>query len=125
MINNISLIGRLVADPSLVTQLDEKQEAQSLTCFTLAVNRGFSRDKTDFISCRITGELSHRFVKDCFKGYLVSLSGNIYTEILTRPDGTNIKELFIQVREYTVLSVPGKKRNKNNSSGDTIDDLPY
>ena len=46
MINSVILMGRLTADP----ELRQTQNGTSVTSFTVAVDRRFQREQTDFIN---------------------------------------------------------------------------
>ena len=46
MLNSVILMGRLTADP----ELRQTQNGTSVTSFTVAVDRRFQRDQTDFIN---------------------------------------------------------------------------
>ncbi len=73
MINKVILTGRLVADVELRTTND----GISYTYFTLAVSRGYNKEKTDFISCvawRGTAELMKKYLS---KGSLIGVEGRI------------------------------------------------
>lgn len=73
--NNVSLIGRLTADPEIRSDKKGKLE---IARFTLAVDRVGSED-ADFIRCVAFGK-SAEFVEDYFqKGLRVGVSGRIQT----------------------------------------------
>lgn len=73
--NNVSLIGRLTADPEI--RSDKKGELE-IARFTLAVDRVGS-EEADFIRCVAFGK-SAEFVEDYFqKGLRVGVSGRIQT----------------------------------------------
>lgn len=79
MINNITLMGRLTADPELKTTTT----GLSVTSFSIAVDRGYARNgeerQTDFINIvawRQTAEFICRYFK---KGSMIALTGSLQT----------------------------------------------
>ena len=84
MLNKAVLMGRLNRDP-------EKRYTQSniaVTSFTLAVNRSYNRDETDFINI-VAWRNTAEFVSNYFKkGMQVAVSGRIQTRTWDKQDGT-------------------------------------
>ena len=86
MLNNINLMGRMVADP----ELKQTPSGVSVTSFTIAVDRDYAKteDKmTDFINVvawRGTAEFICKFFK---KGKLIILSGSLQVRNYTTKDG--------------------------------------
>lgn len=79
MINNVVLMGRLVATP----ELRNTQNGIAVTTFTLAVERSFARAgeqrQADFINCvawRNTAEFISRYFQ---KGSMLAITGSIQT----------------------------------------------
>lgn len=75
MINTVTLVGRITKDP----ELQKVSGDISLVKFTLAVNRIFNRDETDFIrivAWRNSADFVGRYVK---KGVLLGVVGRIET----------------------------------------------
>lgn len=73
--NNVSLIGRLVRDPEVTELSSGIKKAR----FTLAVDREFAANKTDFIQCaawRSQADFIGTYIK---KGNLISVQGRIET----------------------------------------------
>lgn len=71
--NNVILMGRLVADPEMRTV------SEDVNCcnFTLAVNRRYKKDQADFIPCtawRNTADIVHKYFR---KGDMLALDGSI------------------------------------------------
>lgn len=73
--NHVSLIGRLTADPQLKTT----NSGKSITSFTLAVNRQFNKDESDFIRCIAFGKTAEIISKYLEKGTQVAIEGRIQT----------------------------------------------
>ena len=73
MINNIVIMGRLTADPELRTT----QSGISVTSFTVACDRNYDKDKTDFIPCvawRGTADFITRYFH---KGSMIAVQGSL------------------------------------------------
>lgn len=79
MINNVVLMGRLVATP----ELRNTQTGLAVTSFSLAVERSYARQgeqrQTDFINCVAwinTAEFISRYFQ---KGSMIAVTGSIQT----------------------------------------------
>ena len=90
MINNVVLMGRLVADPELRTT----QSGVNVASFTVAVDRDFGgRDgaerQTDFFDCaawRQTGEFVSKYFQ---KGRMIVVSGRMQSRKYQDREGNN------------------------------------
>ena len=81
--NIVILKGRLAADPELKTT----QSGVSVCSFTLAVNRRFNKDETDFISCQAWRQ-SAEFVSKYFrKGQEILIEGELNIDKWETTDG--------------------------------------
>lgn len=75
--NNIVIKGRLTADP----EMRETSNGVPVTNFTVAVDRSFNRDETDFFRCtawRATAEFVNQYFK---KGQEVLLTGEMRCDV--------------------------------------------
>lgn len=95
MINNVVLMGRLVADPELRTTTTGK----SVVSFRIAVDRGYTKPgeekQADFISI-VAWERTAEFVSRFFtKGSMIALTGSIQTR--TYEDKTGAKRTAFEV----------------------------
>ena len=73
MLNSVILMGRLTADP----ELRQTQNGTAVTSFTVAVDRRFQREQTDFINI-VAWKQTAEFVEKYFKkGSLIALRGSI------------------------------------------------
>ena len=89
MFNLVVLTGRLTADP----ELKKTQNGNSVTSFSIAVNRRFNRSaeeqQTDFINIVVWGQ-SAEFVSKYFKkGSMIGIEGRIQTRKYTDKNGNN------------------------------------
>lgn len=110
MLNNVILMGRLVADPELRTTSTNKSVAN----FRIAVDRGYGEDKkADFITI-VAWESTANFVEKYFhKGDMIALRGEIQTRSYEDNNGNKRTAFEVLARE---VSFCGGKSEGNNSS---------
>lgn len=110
--NNVSLMGRLTADPELKTT----QNGISYCRFTVAVNR-YSKDgedTADFISC-VAWRSTAEFICNYFlKGNKIALTGSIQTGSYTDKDGRKV--YTADVNTDKVFFCESKKDGDNNTA---------
>lgn len=106
VMNNVSLIGRLTAEPEIRNNKD-----LTIANFTLAVDR-IGSDEADFIRCVAFGK-SAEFVDDYFaKGLRVGVSGRIQTGRYEDKDGVTRYTTDIIVERLDFAD--GKKEDKED-----------
>lgn len=107
VMNNVSLIGRLTAEPEIRYGKDD----MTIANFTLAVDR-IGSDEADFIRCVAFGK-SAEFVDDYFtKGLRVGVSGRIQTGRYEDKDGVTRYTTDIIVERLDFAD--GKKEDKED-----------
>ena len=75
-INLVVLTGRLTKDP----ELKYSAGGTAYCRFTIAVNRAFDKEKSDFISCTAFGKTAELIAEYVKKGYQLGVQGrNIVT----------------------------------------------
>ena len=85
MLNKVILLGRLTKTPELKTTPSQK----TVTTFTLAVDRKYQKDTTDFINC-VAWEKTAEFISRYFnKGSLIAVDGELQTRTYTTSEGQN------------------------------------
>lgn len=100
--NNVSLIGRITADPDVKNSSNGKP----LCHFTLAVDRAFKREgqpDADFIRCIAfdkTADIMSRYVH---KGDRLGVSGSIQTGSYTDKDGKKVYTTDVLVQRLDLL----------------------
>lgn len=102
-LNNIILQGRLVRDP----EVKETSNGIKRARFTIAVNRNYSKDSTDFIDCvawRGTADFVGNYF---FKGKEILVEGSLETRSYTGKDGSS-KKAF-EVKADSVYFTAGSK----------------
>ena len=124
--NNVSLIGQLTKDPELKTT----QSGLPVCRFTVAVDRTYSKDQTDFINC-IAWRKTAEFISSYFsKGQRIALTGSIQTGSYTDKDGKTVYTTDINVGNVEFCESKKKNNDSNNNSVETgdmpfDDDLPF
>lgn len=114
MINNVVLLGRIVADP----ELKQTPNGNSVANFTLAVDRSYCKPGTerqcDFLDCvawKGTGEFISKYFR---KGQLIAVTGSIQTRSYTDKGGSKRK-----VFEILVNSASFCESKKSSGIADT------
>jgi single-strand DNA-binding protein len=85
MANNITMTGRLTADP----ELKVTSSGISVCSFTLAVKRPHTKDVVDFIPCQVWRQGAEYLTKYGAKGYMVAVTGALTTRKWQDKDGNN------------------------------------
>lgn len=138
--NNVTLLGRLTKDPDL-----RYTQSGTATCrFTLAVDRGLSRDKkeeaqangqatADFIPCQAWGKTAELIANYVGKGRQVGLEGSIRTGSYTNKDGQRVYTTDVNVYKIHFIS-DGAKNGEGNQADNSNegsfypvdnDDVPF
>ena len=132
--NNVSLLGRLTADP----ELRQTPNGVSVCSFSVAVQRPYSSNgerQADFINCvawRQTGEFISKYFR---KGNMIGLTGAIQTRQYQDKDTGKNRTAFEVVinNAYFAESKSTDAGNTNNEDvpagfdriDDTSSDLPF
>lgn len=112
MLNVVVLMGRLVSDP----ELRHTPNDVSVTSFTIAVNRRFSKPgeerQTDFIDIVAWRQTADFICKYFRKGQMIAIEGSIQTRIYQDKDGNKRKafEIIANNAQFT-------ESKKDGSSG--------
>ncbi len=113
MINRVVLVGRLTRD----VEVTKTQSGLSLARFTVAVNRRFNKDQTDFINCvawRQTADFLGQYAK---KGALVDVEGSIQTSSYDNPTtGQKVYRTEVSVDNASLLESRAVSENRANNS---------
>ncbi len=132
MLNNVILIGRLVADP----QLRYTQNGIAVTSFTLAVNRPFNSQsgerEADFIDIVTWRKLAETCANHLNKGRLVAVQGRLQVRSYDDRDGIRRKAAEIVADQVRFLDWPDRDNNMSEEVGDQtgppeseFDDVPF
>ena len=99
MLHKAILMGRLVADP----ELRRTPSNNSVTSFTLAVNRSFTRQgeqpQTDFIDIVAWGKTAEFVSRYFVKGQQVAVAGRIQTRMWEDKQGNKRKSVEVVAEE--------------------------
>lgn len=110
--NKVVLIGRLTKDP----ELRYAQGNGTAVCrFTLAVNRPFKKDETDFINCISFGKAAETINQYMTKGRQLAVTGSIRTGSYDAQDGTKRYTTDIAVDGFEFVG--SGQGNNNNPQG--------
>lgn len=122
MLNKCVLLGRLTKEP----ELRHTQNDIPVASFTLAVDRGYSKDKqqqtTDFINI-VAWRGKAEFVSKWFsKGQLVAVSGRLQARMYKDRDGNN--RVAVEVVADEVFFAESKKKETAGTYNTEAEDYP-
>lgn len=106
-INRTILIGRITRDP----ELKKTQSGVSVVSFTLAVNRQFNKEETDFINCVAWRNQADFLANYIRKGALLGVEGRIQTR--NYEDQTGKTVYITEVVCESVQSLESKKQRQD------------
>ena len=104
--NKVILIGRLTKDPELRYAAGN---GTAVCRFTVAINRQFKKDETDFINCVAFGKTGETITQYLTKGRQIAVTGSIRTGSYDAQDGT--KRYTTEVVVDSFEFVESKKNN--------------
>lgn len=112
MLNHVTLIGRLVADPESKTTANGK----SVCNVRIAVDRKGREKETDFFSCTAFGQTGDALSTYAQKGRLVAITGKIQLDNYLNKDGVKQQAVKVLIDGWSLLdsrkdqeSVPNPK----------------
>jgi single-strand DNA-binding protein len=107
--NKVILMGRLTRDP------ETKDGETTVTKFTIAVDRRFDKDKTDFPRCTAFGKTAE-FISKYFKqGSKIAVVGRLQTGDYINKDGVKVytTEVIIEEAHFTESKNQGETAPDN------------
>lgn len=119
--NKMFLIGNLTGDPELRTT----PNGVTVCTFTIAVNRRFSKDQTDFFRINAWKSLGENCAKHLAKGRKCCVAGELQARTYQTKDGKTLMSLDVQADEVEFLSSPDKKPKDEGFTNILSDDLPF
>ena len=125
MINRSVLVGRLTRDP----ELRRTQQGDTVTSFTIAVNRSFTskdgQQQADFINCVVWRKLAENVNQYCSKGSLVGVEGRIQTRSYDNSQGqkVNVVEVICDSVQFLETKPKEEPKNKYDVKDPRFDDL--
>lgn len=118
MLNSIVIMGRLTKDPELRTT----QSGKPVTNFTLACDRDFQQDKTEFISVVCWGATAEFAVKYFRKGRMCIAAGSLQSRKWTDNSGNNRTDWEVNA---TSLYFGDSKKNDGHAQLDGGNHFEY
>lgn len=115
--NKSILMGRLTSDP----ELRQTQNGTAVARFTIAINRRFQKDETDFINCVVWKNTAEFVCKYFSKGNMIAVVGSVQTRSWEGQDGKKVYATEVVADE--VYFTGEKPETKNNS--DELPDLGF
>ena len=112
--NKVVLMGRLTRDPELRFAAGS---GKGVCRFTVAINRQFKRDESDFINCVAFGKPGETISEHFAKGNRIALTGNIRTGSYEAQDGTKRYTTDVVVESFEFI---GNKGDSTSSNDDTF-----
>lgn len=111
--NKVVLIGRLTKDPELRFAAGS---GLGICRFTVAVNRQFKKDETDFINCVAFAKTAETISQYLTKGKQIAVTGNIRTGSYDAQDGTKRYTTDVAVESFEFIGNKSSREGNNNSS---------
>ena len=121
--NKVILIGRLTKDPELRFAAGS---GMAIGRFTVAVNRQFKKDETDFINCVAFGKTAETISQYLTKGRQIAVIGSIRTGSYDAQDGTKRYTTDVAVESFEFIGSNGQgntQENNNNDAFGAYDDI--
>ena len=99
MLNHVTLIGRLVADP----ETRNTPNGKSVCNIRIAVDRKGREKETDFFSCTAFGQTGDALATYATKGRLVAIVGKIQLDNYTDKDGVKRQSIKVLIDQWSLL----------------------
>lgn len=108
MLNNISLVGRVVRD----VELRYTPSNVAVATFTLAVNRTFKNEngdrEADFINCVMWRQQAENLANWAKKGALIGITGRIQTRSYDNQQGQRVYVTEVVAETFQLLESKGQ-----------------
>lgn len=117
--NKVVLMGRLTRDPELRFAAGS---GKGVCRFTVAINRQFKRDESDFINCVAFGKPGETISEHFAKGNRIALTGNIRTGSYEAQDGTKRYTTDVVVESFEFIEAKNSTSSSDDSFGAGIPD---
>lgn len=118
MLNKVLLLGRLTSD----VELERTPSNVAVCSFTLAVNRRFNREQTDFIDCVAWRNTAEHLSKYFSKGQQLVACGSLETRTWEDKNGNKRKAVEVNVDE--VHFADSKKANNEPAFAEMDEEDP-
>lgn len=117
MLNRVILIGRLTRDP----ELRYLQNGTAVASFTLAVDRKYNREETDFIDIVVWRGLAENCANYLGKGRLAAVEGRLQIRSYEDKEGIRRKAIEVVADDVRFLDKQGTGSVKRTSSSGNDD----
>ena len=121
MLNQVIIVGRLVADP----EVKEAENGSKHSSITLAVPRSYKNVdgvyETDFVNCKLWGPIASNTSEYCKKGDIVGVKGRIETSNYEK-DGEKKYATSIIAEKVTFLSSKSKDIEESMKKDDSVEE---
>lgn len=118
--NKCVLIGRLTKDP----ELKFLPGSGKANCrFTIAVNREYKKDETDFINCVAWGKTAETISQYMIKGRQIAVSGSIRTRSFDKQDGTKVYTTDVNVDHFEFVGGKNEGQASSNNQSSFGNDI--
>jgi single-strand DNA-binding protein len=107
MINQCTIVGRLVADP----ESRQTPNGKSVTNVRVAVDRKGREKETDFFSCTAFGQQGDALAEYAQKGRLIGIVGKIQLEQFVNKEGAKQQTVKIIIDNWQLLD--SRKETEN------------
>jgi single-strand DNA-binding protein len=129
MLNRVILIGRLTRDP----ELRYTPNGKAVCSFTLAINRKFKREETDFIDVVVWNTLAENCANYLGKGRLAAVEGRIQVRTYETQEGQKRKVTEVVADDVRFLDKGGtsggtaapNQNRRDNPTKDEWEDLGH
>ena len=122
MLNHVTLIGRLVADPESKTTANGK----SVCNVRIAVDRKGREKETDFFNCTAFGQTGDSLSTYAQKGRLIAITGKIQLDNYLNKDGVKQQAVKVLIDGWNLLDSRKDQESMPNpkpAGALTIDDI--
>ncbi len=104
MLNQVTLVGRLVKDPELKTT----ETGSQLSYITVAIPRNYKNIngeyETDFVECTLWNGIASNTKQYCKKGDIIGIRGFLRNNVYEKKDNTKVYSLDVVADKVTFLS---------------------
>lgn len=122
MINQITLVGRLVRTP----ELDLTESGKKVSTITLAVPREYKNVNgeydADFIDCTLWTGVAESASEYCKTGDVIGVRGKVQSRLIEKEDGTKVKKMEVVADRISFLASSRSNENKKDSKNDDCED---
>ena len=114
--NKAILLGRITKDPELRFAAGS---GTAVSRFTVAINRQFKKDETDFINCVAFGKTAETISQYLRKGRQIAVTGSIRTGSYDAKDGTKRYTTDIAVDSFEFVGNKDSSATPSGAAGAT------